>query len=863
MGQRWQAIALAMAIPAVVSSIGGGVMANDQEALPTVDALLDGRKAESGFLSLVPETSGRLLLRLPAPRGPRGEIARMLFVEGLTSGLGSNPIGLDRGQIGRSRLIVLRSVGGRLLVEQPNLTYRALSDDPAEREAVAESFASSVLWATRPVARDPDGAMIVDWAPFLLQDHHGVQATLKATGQGNYSLDPERSVVEFDRLWVFPDNVEIDVTLTWKGAGEGGLVRSVTPSPEAITLRQHLSFVRLPDDGYRPRRFDPRMGSFAVRFQDYAADIADPLERRWIVRHRLQKSKPGPGPSAPVEPIVYYVDRGAPEPIRSALIEGASWWAEAFEAAGFPGGFRVALLPEGAHPLDVRYNVIEWVHRSTRGWSYGGGVVDPRTGERIKGHVSLGSLRVRQDRRIFEGLLGAAASGKGGPLDPVELALARIRQLAAHEVGHTIGLAHNFAASSYGRASVMDYPAPWVRLRGDRLDLSEAYGVGVGAWDRHAIRWAYAEFPEGADEAAELEAIVAQGRDRGWIYLTDADARPAGAAHPFAGLWDNGSDPVAELDNVLAVRRWAMDRFDTDNLPIGWPQALLQETFAPIYFYHRYQLEAAAKSIGGVDYRYAVNGDGAAAAVPVESATQRRALAAVLRGLDVETLSIPQRVERLLLPRPFGYGPNRELFAGRTAPAFDALGAARTGAGLVLDFILQPQRAARLIDQARRDGERLSFEELLRRLEDAVVTGQADPSEAAVGREVLATTVERLIVLAQDERATAGVQAQAEQSLVRLAGRLGASAAGGHALQGYLQARIDRFRERPFDSAVRPAADGPPPGSPIGLAPAWAGCGWGDGVHLEGVHHRGGHAESIGRAECWGCGQVGSGPGSD
>ena len=278
-----------------------------------------------------------------------------------------------------------------------------------------------------------------------------------------------------------------------------------------------------------------------MSYADYATPIQDPLVKRFIIRHRLRKKDPTAPLSDPVQPIVYYVDRGAPEPIRSALIEGASWWSQAFVAAGYKNAFQVKELPEGVDPMDVRYNVIEWVHRSTRGWSYGTSIIDPRTGEIIKGHVSLGSLRVRQDFLIAQGLVEAYANGATPDPRLLELSLARLRQLAAHEVGHTLGLQHNFAASTQNRASVMDYPPPLVSIDSKgNIDLSQAYATGIGAWDKRTILYGYREFPNGTDEAAGLASILQENIAQGLRYLTDADARPPGSANPFAHLWDSG-----------------------------------------------------------------------------------------------------------------------------------------------------------------------------------------------------------------------------------------------------------------------------------------------------------------------------------
>src|SRR5436305_1596376 len=600
-------------------------------APPTIAKATAGADKRGGLLTFyVDRRKGKVWLEVP-PAGKDGEVASYLYQESIATGLGSNPVGLDRGQLGDTRIVTLRRVGGRVLVEQPNLKFRALSEDPAERRAVHDSFATSILWAGEITAQDPDGGALVDFTSFLVRDAHEIVARLKMAQQGSWSLDRERSVVDAENCKAFPDNVELEALLTYQSAEPGPLVRETAPTAGAITLVQHHSLIRLPDPGYKPRAFDPRAGYFGVEFKDYAAPIAAPVDVRYIARHRLEKVDPAAARSRVKKPLVYYIDPGAPEPIRSALIEGASWWKQAFDRAGFIDAFEVKVLPPDADPLDVRYNVVQWVHRSTRGWSYGGGVIDPRTGEILKGHVTLGSLRVRQDRLIFEGLAGVDKTGTGAPDDPIQLSLARIRQLGAHEVGHSLGLSHNFAASTYGRASVMDYPAPLVGITADgKLDFSKVYGVGVGAWDDQAIRYGYSEFPPGTDEAQALDAIVRDGLARGLVYLTDQDARPEGSASPLAHLWDNGADAAEGLKHALAVRRIALAHFGEHNIAPGQPLSLLQEVLVPVYFHHRYELEAASKVVGGLQYTYAVRGDGQPPSKPVAAGAQRRARAAVL-----------------------------------------------------------------------------------------------------------------------------------------------------------------------------------------------------------------------------------------
>ena len=790
----------------------------------SIEAFVKDKERLPGFFDvIIDRDAAKIWLELPAADDD-GLVAELLYVEGLAHGLGSNPVGLDRGKIGSTRVVRFERIGRKLFVVQPNLAFRATTDNADERRAVEQAFARSILWSGNVVAEAKDGRFIVDFTGFVVRDAFGVVETLRASEQGTFKLDAKRSTLDPRAVLAFPDNLEFEALLTFGSTKPGPEVRRVTPTPEAVTLVQHHSLVRLPDDDYEPRRFDPRSGALAIEFADYAAPLDEPIEKRWIVRHRLQKKDPTAARSAPVEPIVYYVDRGAPEPVRQALIEGASWWNQAFEAAGYVDAFQVKLLPADAHPLDVRYNVIQWVHRQTRGWSYGGGVVDPRTGERIKGHVSLGSLRVRQDRRIFEGMLGATNSGTGTADDPVQLALARIRQLSAHEVGHTIGFAHNFSASTWGgRASVMDYPAMWIRPAEDgTLDVSSVYDVGIGAWDETTVQYAYGDFPAGTDEDAALDAILRESALRGEEFISDGDARPVGGAHPTAHLWDNGRDAAASLREVLEVRRIALENFDLDNLPTGEPIGLLQQTFVPVYLYHRFQMEAAVKLIGGLDYAYAVGENGSAFARVVDEERQRDALDALLECIQPATLDIPDSTLALLAPRPYGYqGANRELMKSSSAPAFDALGAASTAADATLRLILAGPRCARLVDQERRMQTDFGLDEVLDALLESAFDRRAETErERAIQREVQRVLVDRMIERAFDDATPNAVRVVIEDRLARLQNRL-VRRGGGEGIDAahdtILARDLDRFlyqREWNEPTGWRPEAL--PPGSPIG-----------------------------------------------
>src|SRR6202140_159790 len=635
-----------------------------------------------------------------------------LYQSALPAGIGSNDIGLDRGQLGGTHLVRFERSGPKVLLVQANLEYRAVSNDADERRAVRDSFAESALWGFTVAAEEGERAL-VDATDFFLRDAHGVPAALRKTKQGAYRLDASRCAIYLPRTKSFPLNTEVESTLTFAGDEPGPWVREVTPSPESITVREHHSFVQLPPPGYKPRVYDPRSSFFGIAYMDYATPVSEPIVKRFTARHRLEKKDPNAAVSEPVQPIIYYLDRGAPEPIRSALLEGARWWNQAFEAAGYKNAFRVELMPEGADSRDLRYKVIQWVHRATRGWSYGAGVIDPRTGEIIKGHVTLGSLRVRQDFLIAESLL--APYEKGKPVSPKmqEMALARLRQLAAHEVGHTLGLMHNYSASTVNRSSVMDYPPPYVKLAADgTLDLSTAYATGIGEWDKVSIAFGYQDFAKGTNEEAALSKILLDAYGRGLRYLTDQDARPAGSSSSVAHLWDSGANAVDELNRLMQVRGAALKHFGENNIREGAPLATLEDVIVPLYMLHRYQVEAASKLVGGMDYTFALRGDGQMPTQIVAAPEQRRALAAVLATLKPEALALPDSLLKMIPPRPPAYERGREDFKIRTYPAFDALAPAEAAAQHTLQFLFNPERAERLVEFHARNSANPALEEV-------------------------------------------------------------------------------------------------------------------------------------------------------
>ena len=801
--------------------------AETTSATPTIAAKTAAMHHIPGFLPLDWDAAtGKLYLEIPR-LDPDGRSPDLLYTNSLPYGTGSNDLGLDRGQTSPGRILRFERSGPKILLVEPNQEFRSSATDPAERLAVTQSFPESILWGFTVAAEDPDdsqhpGAVLVDATDFFLHDAHGVTETLATLNQGTYKIDPTRSTIALDDTKAFPKNTEVEAILTFvtDAVPHGKFVSDVTPDPHALTLRERHSFIELPPldanaGGFTPRVFNPRAGYFPSSFHDEAVPLGDDVTQRFILRHRLIKKDPSCTHACePLAPIQYYVDRGAPEPIRTALLEGARWWDAAFQSAGWaPNTFRVDILPADADPMDIRYNIIQWVHRYTRGWSYGAAVADPRTGEIIKGNVTLGSLRGRQDYLIAEALLspyknlssrpersaverpaaapattnpGAPSSstassstkvGSSGELNSatnpgapsmtassswvgssgesngatnpmLQMTLARIRQLAAHETGHTLGLAHNFAASSISQSdSVMDYPHPYITLdAAGHPDLSHAYAINIGAWDKVSIDYGYREFDHNnhpTEDPAALAKILTDADHAGQLYITDEDARPFGSAHPHAHLWDNGVDPAAELTRVLTIRTAALKNFGENAIKPGTPLSQLEDMLVPLYLFHRYQTEATIKEIGGLDYRYnlrPVSGDQDGQPLPeiVDPADQKKALAAVLQTLTPETLTLPESLLKILPPVPPGYPRTEESFPSETGLTFDPIAAAESAADLTLQVLLDPARASRLVQYHMRLPGSLALRSVL----EAISTTVAERPE---GGHSMSSEVERAV----------------------------------------------------------------------------------------------------------------------
>ena len=789
-------------------------------ATESVESVLLNTQEMPGFIPLHWDSEeGRLYADISDVEGP------FIYYNGLSHGVGSNDLGLDRGRLGDTFLVEFRKVGKKVFLAALNTKYTARSEDAQERRAVAEAFAESIIWGFAVVESGPN-TLVIDLTDFALSDATGIADLLAARGEGSFSIDENRSAIYLPKTKSFPDNTEIDATLTFAGKSKGRILGTVAPNADAITVHGHHSFIRLPDDGYQPLPYDARAGYIhsgeATLVYDYASPIDAPIKSAFARRHRLEKVDPTAEVSEAVEPIVYYVDSGAPEPVKSALIEGALWWNQAFEAAGYKDAFQVKVLPPEADPMDIRYNVIQWVHRSTRGWSYGSSIRDPRTEEILKGHVTLGSLRVRQDYLIAEGLIAPYDENGDSVGQLSEFALARIRQLSAHEVGHTLGIAHNFSASADGRASVMDYPHPLVTLNDDgEVVLSDAYDVGIGDWDKRAVIWGYQDFPDEVSDAAGRAEIIAETLASGLSFVADEHARigsrsSAGPAHPKGSLWDNGSDPVAELNRMMQLRAVVLNDFSEQAIQPGRPMASLEDVLVPAFLMHRYQVQAAATVLGGQSFTYAMRGDGQVPSERVSATHQRAALSAMLATLEPTALNIPERVTSLIPPRPPQSGASRELFPRHTGYVFDPMAAASTAALITLDQLTDHKRAARLNNQHRVDASLPSFGEVLTILIDDRWPETKDPELLSIERAVQLLLVDRLADLLANTQAAPQVRADALDALSKMKrraerARVKDPASGAH--MKYLAKRVATIMENP--EAYTAGDLTVPPGSPI------------------------------------------------
>jgi hypothetical protein len=805
-------LAVTLSLPLAAQAPAAG-----SRAPRTIEDRTAGMRKLDGFFPMYWDSAGgQLFMEIPRLN------TEVLHTAGMGAGLGSNDVGIDRGGLLGSRIVTFERSGSRVMMVQPNYRFRSSSTNAAEVKSVRDAFARSVLWGFN-VAAESDGGrrVLVDVTDFLIRDAFNLGGQM-----GGYRLENSRSSIYMPMTMNFPKNTEMEAELTFVpgGAGGGGRgagffegVGSVAATGEAATVRVHQSFVELPDTaGYKRRAYDPRSGFFGATYQDYSAPLGQPLTQRSIARHRLAKVNPGAAMSDPVKPIIYYLDPGTPEPIRSALLDGARWWNQAFEAIGYRNAFRVEMLPEGASSMDIRYNVINWVHRSTRGWSSGATVADPRTGEILKAVVTLGSLRVRQDWMILEGLLQPYKTGNDTTPEIRRWALQRIRQLAAHEVGHTLGFGHNYYNSSGGRISVMDYPHPLLTLKADQsFDLSSVYDEGIGPWDKVGVAYGYQDFPAGTNEAAALKKVLDDAWAKDLRYMTNQDLE-VGAKVDW---WVNGTDIASELNRLMDVRRVALSRFGENAIKTGMPMAQLEDVLVPLYLHHRYAVESAAGVLGGQDYVYAMRGDGRTPTQPASAAAQRAALASLMATLAPSALALPTSLTSLIPPRPPGWGMSRELFPRYTGGAFDAITPAVVAAGHTISQILDDSRAARLVEQKALDPSLPGLEDVLEAIYNATFGASArSPYEEEVKRATQRVFVDELMSVASGApmpqvrgAATMYLQLIADRSRTTPASP---TLAAGHA--NLMAADIKRFVERPFNASEIRQTPAAPPGAPIG-----------------------------------------------
>jgi hypothetical protein len=807
---------LAILLTALISIFRSPIAQADEKPLPSIGEKTVNMQKFPGFFTYYWDArEGKIWLQIDKWN------TEFLYVESLPYGVGSNDIGLDRGQPGEVQVVHFQRSGPRVLLVAENEHFRAVTDDPIQQEAVKQAFAQSVLWGFDAAAADGD-TVLVDATSFYLRDSHGIAAKLQTTHQGTFHLDLSRCAIYLPRTKNFPENSDVEAILTFTGENAGPWVKEVTPDPTSITVHTHDSFVQAPPPGFHMREYDPRSGFFAIRYMDFAMPVDESIEKRYIVHWRLEKKDPSAAISEPLKPIVYYVDRAVPEPLRSALVEGASWWNQAFTAAGYRDAFQVKLLPEGVDPMDVRYNVIEWVPRFTRGWSYGSAIADPRTGEIINGHVNLDALRVRQVFLIARGLLDPFGNDPAKLREANDMAVARIRQLAAHETGHTLGLVHNYAGSIFNRSSVMDYPSPLVTVGADGAPgVSDAYATGIGSWDKVAINYGYRQFPAGTDERKALDKILDNAFSSGQLFLTDQDARPVGSASPIAHLWDVGSNDLDGLKQVMAVRAAALQRFSQDVIRPDEPMATLEDVLVPIYLYHRYQVTAVSKMIGGLNYFFNVRGGVQPEPKIVSGDEQRAAIRAVLDTLQPSVLALPESLLKQIPPRPPEYPSSAENFARRTAPAFDALAPAESAAEIISSLLFEPNRDQRMVEYHAEDASYPGFSELV---DDVLAaTWKATPEagyDGEIQQTVNAVVLDHLMALASGEHAAAQTRAIASLKLDELRGwmqqQLASSSDEGQKAEFfYASHEIDNFEKNPASIHLTHPAP-PPAGDPIG-----------------------------------------------
>lgn len=761
--------------------------------------------------------TGRVLVTLPA-EGKDGTLGRFLYATAIKTGFGSARIPIDRGMLGTTRILAFRRLGKKVAVLYENPRYTAAGAGDAQR-GVRDSFPFSTI-ALLDIATSSPGTVTVDVSPFLTKDVMRLTDSFGAGAKG-YKLNEALSVVDPHSVKVFPDNIELESVQTFVSDAPGKEADSIAPDGRQVSVTVHHSIIRLPPPGFNIRKFDVRAGVYSTQIYDFSAKLGEDVVVQYANHYRLEKVDPSAERSRVRKPIIFYIDSAAPEPVRTALAEGVSWWNQAFVAAGYIDALQVRILPPGADPQDIRYNVVNWSQRQTRGWSFGQGVVDPRTGEIIRGSVVLEGLRLRQDIAIFQALLGTAEENSGSANDPIRISLARLRQLGAHEVGHALGFVHNFAASTQDRASVMDYPFPRIGLAGGKLDLSDAYATGVGAWDMFSVDWLYGQPRPGLDPEREAARKLATN-GAGLRFMTDIDGRDGDLPVPGNNMWTDGADGPSDLAKIMAVRKVAIANFGPRVLHAGEPLANLRRKFVPLWLFHRYEVTAVGKLLGGVHYHYAVAGDAGAEPRLVPAAEQRAALDALLDTLSPEALTVPQKLTLSLSAGISGRANpqfDTEIFDTAGGAAFDPLAATGVAAQLTLDALLAPSRLGRIYQQHDRDPTQLGLDELLDRLIAATISDRQD----AVARRVAQLTVLAMAKARRDPATPIDVAAVLEGRLASLAQRFEAASGGddtawSRGMVALLKERGALDREIAKGARTEPTV---PPGMPIGGEEGW------------------------------------------
>ncbi|MBM4193009.1 MAG: DUF5117 domain-containing protein [Gemmatimonadetes bacterium] len=738
---------------------------------------------EAPFIGVrVDADRNRVLLEIPVARLDQDLLHQTVLATG--GGLGA--LGLDRGQTGGSAVIRLERKGRRIVVTRDNWSVRALGADEAGQRAAAEAFPTSVI-GSFPIEGEANGVVTADATSLFLSDTYGIADAIRRSQGGNGRVDANRSWFDAARTKAFPTNTEIHAVLTFAVDNPGASLRRAAPDAAAPTFELHHSLVALPDpQGFRPRRGDARAGLAGGGYQDFAQSFEGTYRGGHISRYRLIPRDPAAYQrgqlTEPVKQIVYYLDPGIPEPYRSAFLEGGNWWGKVFEGTGFRNAFIVRALPDGVDPMDARYNLIYWVHRAGPGPSVGPSLGDPRTGEILRTVVRMDSWRSLVDYNIYAGLVPAAGPN-GLNVSAEDFIKARRRQHVAHEIGHTIGFPHNYFAHAQDRSSVMDYPFPLITVdaRGN-LDLSKAYAPFAGGWDSLTVRYAYSWYPDAATEAAGLDRIVKDALTRGLRFGSDSHADADGSI-PEVTRWVEGRTMFDAVERTTAVRRVAMDKFDERAIKPGEPMYLLNMRFTHVYLHHRYSLEGLVKNIGGMDFRYAMRGDGQTPTTIVPAAQQRRALTMALDALEPAALAVPERVQALIPPMPPGGDPQFNWMGSAGGTSFDEISLAGGLATEVIEGLMHRERLARVVLFRARNAENPTLDEVLRTIVDrtwgaaSTDDGHAQSLRRTVQRVALNTLLDR----AGDKDALPDVRQVSELHLQQLDERIAAMTGGSPA----------------------------------------------------------------------------------